>query len=847
MAPIGEDSEDEDIWGMLAGCAEGADEEAALQAVPVAEQSTAAGKSPTLPAVNGAEAKTCCAPSAALDRLEPSVVAPGFKSRASVTHRIPAEILEDAALNAAIAEGLPRNHDFEAELHAGGGSGQEQQELNTIGSHLIAVRPPSNEKGSSYLKPVVDHAKATGSYMVGQMEDFKALADAAPSSPMGQVTQRPSDEDEDPERRPSWEGHCPRPNMQQVPLSGGMFADSERMKASIRANLVKPVYNVHDFYKKTGFWQALARHPIFENTTLAVISVNAIWLWIDTDYNHAESLMTADPLFQVAEQLFCVYFTFEWFTRFMAFQRKINGLKDGWFVFDSCLVFMMVMETWVMTLLLVITGVSVSSGGAAGLLRLLRLLRLSRLARMLRSMPELMILIKGMVAATRSVLLTLALLVMVMYVFAIVFRMITDGTEAGDTYFKSVPDAMYTLLVHAAFLDDLSSVATEVGADHWVFGMLFFAFIVAGALSVMNMLIGVLCEVVSAVAAVEKEQMIVTFVKSKVKLIMHEIDANNDGLISSYEFVQLMQRQDCVLALQEVGVDPEGLIDFADFIFQDPNSDNPKESAPRQLAVEEFLDIVLQLRGSNTVTVKDMVDFRKHVIVLLKRSSKRLFKGPTGQGRRDRFLEAPKADQTSPTPCFQLEDTLTQVLSELKTLTRPSATSPAQRHKELEALRAVVLNLEQLSEQVMKVLEGIRGSLPVSSLSEEDPIGGTVSRGMASQERSLMSPGVELRVCLSRVERFFCTSFLEAMQALGLSLPRKGSGEGEAREAKIEEVFDRFDNHGDGLTTPGEVSHPDEESIRFPFDQVVTQLQDLLSTLGKLCRKMSKVFPEHMD
>lgn len=86
--------------------------------------------------------------------------------------------------------------------------------------------------------------------------------------------------------------------------------------------------------------------------------------------------------------------------RFGAFKQKLNCLRDAWFVFDLLLVLFMILETWVMTLILWITGEQGTSGllGNASILRLARLMRLSRLFRMvrlLRFFPELLILIKA--------------------------------------------------------------------------------------------------------------------------------------------------------------------------------------------------------------------------------------------------------------------------------------------------------------------------------------------------------------------------------------------------------------------------------------------------------------------
>merc|ERR1719183_950332 len=124
--------------------------------------------------------------------------------------------------------------------------------------------------------------------------------------------------------------------------------------------LLKPEpYSVFNFYHKDGVWQKIAKHPLFENITLTVITANAVYMAIDTDWNKAPSLTEASTLFQFMEHAFCTYFFGEWLIRFLAFKNKLNGRKDAWFVFDSVLVFMMVMETWV---LLIVQAISGSSG-----------------------------------------------------------------------------------------------------------------------------------------------------------------------------------------------------------------------------------------------------------------------------------------------------------------------------------------------------------------------------------------------------------------------------------------------------------------------------------------------------
>eukprot|EP00747_Dinoflagellata_sp_TGD_P085875 gnl/TRDRNA2_/TRDRNA2_163051_c1_seq2.p1 gnl/TRDRNA2_/TRDRNA2_163051_c1~~gnl/TRDRNA2_/TRDRNA2_163051_c1_seq2.p1 ORF type:complete len:143 (-),score=45.02 gnl/TRDRNA2_/TRDRNA2_163051_c1_seq2:237-665(-) len=121
------------------------------------------------------------------------------------------------------------------------------------------------------------------------------------------------------------------------------------------------------------------------------------------------------------------------------------------------------------------------------------------------------------------------------------------------------------------------------------------------------MLIGVLCEVVSAVAATEKETLEVAYVKSKLQDFLQEIDEDTDGKISKGEFVKILENVGAARALSEVGVDPVGLVDFADFIFDD------EDGGDSELEFGQFMEVVLQLRGSNNATVKDIVDLRKFV------------------------------------------------------------------------------------------------------------------------------------------------------------------------------------------------------------------------------------------
>lgn len=397
-----------------------------------------------------------------------------------------------------------------------------------------------------------------------------------------------------------------------------VFADAAAMKEKVRQAIGQPEYNVADFYHDTGCCQRLARNHRFEQLSLAIISFNAIWIAVDADRNPSPVLSKSPPEFIIIENVFCTFFLFEISIRFGAFAVKRNCLKDFWFVFDLFLVGFLIFETWIMTLF----SVAFFSGSGDGsepifdaqflrLLRLLRLTRMGRMARLLRAMPELMVLIKGMAVAMRSVLFTLVLLGVIIYLFSIGFRQMTDGLPIGDKYFKSVPDAMTSLLLRGT-LPDVADLVYEVSDENMVYGMLLLVFILFASLTVMNMLVGVLCEVVSVVSSVEKEQLVVNFIQNQLRTLLQHYSPSGAeaGTMSKAEFLDLLGRPQAARALHEVGVDVLGLAEIVDFLFKDG----------KRLAFPDFMEMVLELRGSNTATVKHIVDLQRFTHLELRKT-----------------------------------------------------------------------------------------------------------------------------------------------------------------------------------------------------------------------------------
>merc|ERR1719163_2231847 len=81
------------------------------------------------------------------------------------------------------------------------------------------------------------------------------------------------------------------------------------------------------------------------------------------------------------------------------------------------------------------------------------------------------------------------------------------------------------------------------------------------------------------------------------------IDEDGNKHISQAEFEMLLLNPEAARTIQEIGVDVVGLVDFADHIFQDGV----------ELSFVDFMELVLQLRGSNGATVRDIVYLRKQI------------------------------------------------------------------------------------------------------------------------------------------------------------------------------------------------------------------------------------------
>jgi len=382
-----------------------------------------------------------------------------------------------------------------------------------------------------------------------------------------------------------------------------LFPNADKMKLQVQEHLTKAKYNVEDLYKADGMCQAIARDETFKNITMAVIFSNTIWIAIDQDYNTANILSDAPMMFQVMDNFYCIFFTFELLMRFFAFKKKIDATRNGWFLFDAVLVALMVWETWITPALFRMMGGNEGAGGilrhssVLRVFRLFRLFRAARVVRVLRNAPELMILVRAMVMSARSVLATFFLMTLIVYFFAIIFTQLLS-----DQYpcFATVPKSINCLLQWGVFADQADFFTDMLNID-LLYYFIFFSYMLVGSMTVLNMLIGVICEVVSEAADMEKDEEETDELRNNIAQVVNSVDSDQNNKVTKQELAQICDSSEALAALKEMEVDVVALVDYAEIAFLDA----------QEMSLDSFTSMVMQFRGSNNVTVKDLVDVRK--------------------------------------------------------------------------------------------------------------------------------------------------------------------------------------------------------------------------------------------
>ncbi len=221
-----------------------------------------------------------------------------------------------------------------------------------------------------------------------------------------------------------------------------------------------------------NFLYNLKESRIFQFIVVSIIILNAITIGVNT-YNLSPFIRQA---INYIDYSITVFFVIEILIRFIAEPKKLNFFKSGWNVFD--------------TLIVLLSLVPIPNNSSFLLLRLLRVFRVLRL---ISVVPELKKIIEALISSITRVFYVGLLLFIILYIYATLGSILfsTDIPERwGD-----VGVAMITLF-QVLTLSSWEQVMLPLQDVYWWAWIYFFSFIIICGITMLNLLIAILVDVV---------------------------------------------------------------------------------------------------------------------------------------------------------------------------------------------------------------------------------------------------------------------------------------------------------------------------------------------------------------
>ena len=218
------------------------------------------------------------------------------------------------------------------------------------------------------------------------------------------------------------------------------------------------------------------RNSKFFNTlVISVIIASALYAGVSS-YNE---IIPADYFFllQVFDYSITVFFTIEILIRIFAERSLINFFKDGWNVFDFLIV-----------------SISLIPIGGAESIFVARLLRIVRILRIITVVPAFRHIIDSLIKTIPRVGFIALLMFIFIYIWGAIGTLFFD--EINPERWGNIGVAMLTL-VQVATYDDWAAVMRELIVVYPVAWIYFVSFIIINAVVLLNMVIGVIVDVMT--------------------------------------------------------------------------------------------------------------------------------------------------------------------------------------------------------------------------------------------------------------------------------------------------------------------------------------------------------------
>ena len=221
-----------------------------------------------------------------------------------------------------------------------------------------------------------------------------------------------------------------------------------------------------------NFLFKLKESPLFQYSVIFIIIINAITIGVGT-YNLDDLL---SKIISILDYSITIFFVIEIIIRFIGEPKKKDFFKSGWNIFDSTIV--------------LISLIPIPNNSS---FLLLRLLRVFRVLRIISVIPELKKIIEALLGSIKRVFYVGLLLFIILYIYASIGSILfnSDAPERwGD-----VGVSMITLF-QVLTLSSWEQVMLPLQGIYWWAWIYFFSFIIICGITMLNLLIAILVDVV---------------------------------------------------------------------------------------------------------------------------------------------------------------------------------------------------------------------------------------------------------------------------------------------------------------------------------------------------------------
>ena len=216
----------------------------------------------------------------------------------------------------------------------------------------------------------------------------------------------------------------------------------------------------------------LKESPLFQYLVISIIIFNAFTIGINT-YELGEFTR---GVISILDYSITVFFVIELLIRFIGEPKKINFLKSGWNIFD--------------TLIVLISLIPISNSSS---FLLLRLLRVFRVLRIISIIPELKLIIEALLGSIKRVFYVSLLLFIILYIYATIGSILFSSDIPQR--WNDVGVSMITLF-QVLTLSSWEQVMLPLQDVYWWAWIYFFSFIIICGITMLNLLIAILVDVV---------------------------------------------------------------------------------------------------------------------------------------------------------------------------------------------------------------------------------------------------------------------------------------------------------------------------------------------------------------